>query len=316
MIYNSNYTTEQGHHCLLTCVANYARRTGNEIPETDMFLKIKGYEIRENMYGLYEYKVVGVDILDQLQMPYEMKQFSEKQDLWKELSDLVREEKQIITFMDAGKLKYSSAFAYAVNIGHMVNVIGVNDEKQVYVSDGYIATAKGSCFEGWIDFEEFAASWSGSGYSYVVVYPEKISDGWRDFSEDLKTVFSGQSANNERLKQSIHGIIGKLRTITDNAGRQEALVMFNNYFRMSGLLFVRDYFIELMKKYCTDTSFAEEYSALYKEWSTVSCLIIKLRFIYSESMLDSVGEKIDGILDRENEIYGRLACVESADILK
>ncbi|MCR5460086.1 MAG: hypothetical protein K6F51_09340 [Acetatifactor sp.] len=222
------------------------------------------------------------------------------------MSDLIRDEKKLITFLDAGKLKYSSAFAYATNIGHCVNVIGVNENRQIYISDGYIATTKGSCFEGWIDFEEFEKAWEATGYGCVVIYPEKITNEWHDFPSDLRTVFANQKENNKKMLISIRHIITKLKAIKQEERRQDGLRQFNNFMRVSGLLFVREYFLELMKENGCDEELINRFAALLKEWGVVSCLIIKLLYVYDANEFDAILHKIEDIFTKENEIYESL----------
>ena len=303
MIYKNCYATEKGHHCLLTCIRNYSKYVNCAMPETDLFLKIRGYDLIKLKFGIYGYNVVNSKILDLTRIPYDQIHFKKDQDLWKELSDLVRDEKKLITFLDAGKLKYSSAFAYATNIGHCVNVIGVNVNRQVYISDGYIATTKGSCFEGWIDFEEFEKAWEATGYGCVVIYPEKITKEWHDFPSDLRTVFANQKENNKKMLISIRHIVTKLKAVKQEERRQDGLRQFNNFMRISGLLFVREYFLELIKENGRDEELINRYAALLKEWGVVSCLIIKLLYVYDINEFDAILHKIEDIFAKENEIY-------------
>lgn len=306
MIYQNGYVTGRGHHCLLTCVANYLQYYKIGLDEVDMFFRCNGYKIENDKDGGLTYGITLLNQIDSIGVPYSFCSFSEKEEAYEGLLSLVRKEEAVILFWDAGSLKYNSAFSHAENVNHCVNVIGADENGQIYISDGFIAGFKGSCFEGFVAFEDILPAWEKSGFHYAVIYPDRINEAERAkprFSE----IFSEHADNNLRMEACLSEMLEKLKKQEDRKELTNGLNDLNSYIRNCGMTYVRSYISMAVKTNVNDDEISAGYDEIIKGWNIVNCLLIKLMYVNSAEKLEEIGEKIHTLFIQENELMKKAA---------
>lgn len=305
MIYQNGYKTGRGHHCLLTCVANYLQYRNIGLDEVDMFFRCRGYKI-ENENGELKYGITLLDDIDSIGVPYSFCSFSGREEAYEGLLSLVKKEEALILFLDAGSLKYNSAFSHAENVNHCVNVIGADENGQIYISDGFIAGFKGSCFEGFLPFEDILPAWEKSNFNYAVIYPDKINEEGRAkprFSE----IFSEHAKNNLRMEECLTKMLDELKKQDDRKKLTKGLDKLNSYIRNCGMTYVRSYISMAVKSSLNDDGVSAELDEIIKGWNIVNCLLIKLMYVNSAEKFEEIGEKIHTLFRQENELMKKAA---------
>ncbi len=308
MIYENGYKTKIGSHCLLTCINNYLNYKNIEIDETALFLKVKGYNIKKCNDGKIRYSVTLYDHMNEVGVPYEFFRESSRETAWKKLRELIMDEKLVILFLNASRLKYNSAFKYADDIGHCLNAIGFDDQDRVYVSDGYIAGFKGVAFEDWIEAEPLLNAWEDAGFSYVLLNLDGIEK--KDFliTEQMIVDCAVElQKNNLAVEEEILTSIDSLKKYTDKKELELKVLEINKHIRVDGLIFTRSYMAKAIEDYVQDKQLSVEYSNLCKEWNIISCILIKLVFDNSAERIDEIRDKIRAVFAKENEIMNSIA---------
>ena len=308
MIYENGYKTQKGCHCLLTCIINYLNYKNVEINETSLFLKVKGYNIEKCDDGKIRYSITLLDHINEIGVPYEFFKESSRETAWKKLRELITDEKQVILFLNASRLKYNSAFKYANDIGHCLNAIGYDDQERVYVSDGYIAGFKGAVFEDWLEAEPLLDAWEDVGFSYVLLNLDGIEK--KDFLVTEQMIIDlavEQQKNNLAVEEDLLSAIDSLKKYSDKKELEIKVLEINNHIRVDGLIFTRSYIAKAIEDYVQDKQLSVEYSNLCKEWNIISCILIKLVFDNSAERIDEIRDKIRAVFAKENEIMNSIA---------
>ncbi len=314
MICNKGYVTKQGYHCFNICVANYLKYKNTMLDEIDLFLRSKEYEIdvpEEGIiiYGLHK-NTLGM--LEDVGIPYELKSIQDGKNAKEILSECIRNEDLVTVFLKTSCLKYSRVFTYANDINHCVNVIGMDENDRVLISDGFITGYKAGCFEGWISFDELLNAWKSMNYSYIIFHLDEMGD---QITENKKywisDIFSQYIVDNEKVTNRFINEINRLKDC-DNDVRSSKLMDFNTFLRVGGFMLVKNYFLGIMNKYNLDREITEKYANMIKGWNIISCMIIKLMYANAEDKYEEIICKMRALLDSENEI---LLSINHMDLL-
>lgn len=308
MIVNKEYVTQKGLSCILGCVANYLSFAKIDLSETDMFFKVRGYELKENELGKLRYQISILDDPGELNISYTQKVCNNAEEAKKELIRLVEAEEKVSILMRASKLKYDTAFKYAESsVVHCVNVIGYNGTDEFYFSDGYIANFKGSTFNGYVAFEDFLEAWSDFQFIYMVLDTDQlIRDGYTNYTPDIKELVQSQKNNNESYKKFILKEFLESRALLNTKEFEKKILGINNQIRISGFLTVKTYYLELLKNRYLNSELIEGYSAILKTWNVISCLMIKLAYDNEERELDEIIERIKNAFETEEKLLSEM----------
>lgn len=302
MICNKGYVTKQGYNCFNICVANYLEYKKILLDEADLFLKSKEYEIEVLEDGRIIYRLLknSFIMLDIIGIPYELKIIQKGENAKEILSEMIKKEALVTVFLKSSCLKYNSAFMYANDVNHCVNVIGMDERDRVLISDGYIAGYKAAYFDGWISFDELLNAWKNADYAYIVFHLDRMPDQTAENeSYGISDVFSQYIADNEKVVKSFINEVNRLKDY-DNDILSGKLLELNNYLRVGGFISVKNYFLEIFNKYNLDI--AEKYSDICKEWNVISCMIIKLLYVNTDSKYEEIICKMRNLFNSENEI--------------
>lgn len=307
MIYEHSYETLSGCHCLYSCFYNYLNYKKIPISELDFFLTGKGYELIQDDKGNYVYKIMADNrvLLEDLGIPCEVKQIQENEKALEVLETLITQETCLILFVAPQFLTYNMAFAQAVHAGHCINVIGIRDKKEILVSDGYIAGFKKSSFQDWVSLDEIIKSWKEAGFFYLIVKLDDMQGCEKGKQYDLKHDLSGYKQSNAVHTEYAISLIEKNKTEAKEviAARMAEL---NEYIRFSGPLFVRNYFLELIKKIPDGDAFLSAYLDVIKKWSVISCMLIKQSFMPDSEKLANIVTEMRNALNAETAVLDNL----------
>lgn len=304
MICDKGYVTKQGYYCFNACVTNYLKFKNIMLDEVDLFIKGKEYEIEVREDGRIIYTLLKNPkyMLDAMGIPYEFKIIQDSENAKDILSEIIKNEKLVTVFVKASCLKYNSAFMNENDMIHCVNVIGMDEQDRVLISDGYIPAYKASCFEGWVSFDELLNAWKYADYEYVNLHLDEMTDRTIDnIRYGMSDIFSLYIADNEKVAKRFIDEVNDLKGC-DNDIRSRKLMDFNMYLRVGGFISVKKYFLEILNKYILDKDVAEKYSNICKEWNVISCKIIKLIYVNVDSKYDEIIHKMRELFDSENEI--------------
>lgn len=240
LLNNSNYTTYPGSYCLSNCIFNYLRLIVPNIKELDILMHcdlnivFKSTNInRSRIFMAFEQGIAH--FLEENQIVLSGINENDNREHW--IRNKIYCNNFIIGHIGTKYLEYNHLFVnnQNVNTKHYINLIGWDEIKGLYVSDGYIPTYPIRSYDGWLklDYDDPLnhfievicedTSIVGNNIKEIEKYKIKLADTVRSF---LKGEMKERIIMGIQLMKNCTGTLNIFDTVENILNRKIIIISF------------------------------------------------------------------------------------------
>ncbi|MED3798671.1 hypothetical protein P4604_14930 [Lysinibacillus capsici] len=246
----------------------------------------------------------------------EVEKLSSQQETSSNLNDSIKNESIIIGHLLTKNLTYNSLFTNNKinNAKHFVNLIGIDDIRGVYISDGHIPSYPVRIFEGWTKLDDDDVS----NYFYrinrnqlmnlpyltekknptMTIYREKLFKILRSFLE------GGSSNGNYYGFSAYEKCILDLTTIQDHCIQSHQELFYRRAFNLtSGGLVTLKRLIKLFLTKLSLDKYATDMEKIIRKFELLKLLLLKCSITFQKDDVLDIKKKLSEILQIEVNLY-------------
>ncbi|QZN75720.1 hypothetical protein [Paenibacillus sp. DR312] len=315
LLNNSNYTTYPGSYCLSNCIFNYLRLSVQNIKELDILMHcdlnivFKSTNItRSRIFMAFEQGISH--FLEENQIVLSGINENDNREHW--IRNKIYCNSFIIGHIGTKYLEYNNLFVnnQNVNTKHYINLIGWDEIKGLYVSDGYIPTYPIRSYDGWLklDYDDPLnhfievicedTSIIGNNIKDVEKYKIKLADTVRSF---LRGGNEGENYYGYSAYEELHRYFEYLRYSGEYIEQKN---YYNLVFDIAseGIITSKRLLKQLTSEVFSET-YTREFEKLVKKFELFKLLVLKCSIDPTKENLEDIESSLSEIMNFEVKLY-------------